>query len=334
MECEKALCNQIPKYFPDFHRHLRFLKILEWRNAEALLSCLVFQKKSSSCLARSALASADSSIPRIHHHPDYLSSEHLPAMEIIWGLGFFSQNLSFPCGSIHSTWMRNMRPEAMATGMAGSCRSAYFLECWGKNRRKQEKDGSQGSLCLLPPRCSTCPGSSRASRDEGGRRVWRAQCLPVMLHVGMLHPAGSRRDWEAASSRGLGRLCLDVSSRGSGMLRPNRSSTGSRILFPDGCGMGLKRLSLDGSNVRSRMLCPDGFNTESGMLCLDGSGTGSMPLSLARSNTRPSMLCPAGSGLGLRGPAQDQRCCARLDPDQDQGCSVLLFSVTDVTEGC
>lgn len=44
------------------------------------------------------------------------SSEHLLTMEIIWGLGFFSQNLSFPCSSIRSTWLQNIRLDAMATG--------------------------------------------------------------------------------------------------------------------------------------------------------------------------------------------------------------------------
>lgn len=157
-------------------------------------------------------------------HPSPGSTTFL-ATSSEFGFGFFFQNLSFPCGSIHSTRLWNTRMDATASGMAGSCRSARSLQHWGKRRRKQEKDRSQSSLCLLPPRCSACPGSSRA--PGLGWEAGLAELGALGRCCTRLDPEGVRIG-EAASSRGLGRLCLNVSGTGSGMLCPDRSGTGSR----------------------------------------------------------------------------------------------------------
>lgn len=222
-------------------------------------------------------------------------------MEIIWALGFASQNLLFSM---------QFNPQHLA--------AKYEAGCHG------HQDGWILQISSLPPMLGQ---KKEGNKKKMVPKVACASCHPGVPHV-QAHPeplrmrVGGRFGELSAFGRccmwgcctqldpegigkllpaeDLGRLCLDVSGRGSGMLCPDRSGTGSRILFPDGCGMGLKRLSLDGSSIRSRMLIPHGFNMGSGMLCQNVSGTGSVMLSLAGSNRRSSMLCPAAPGLGLR----------------------------------
>lgn len=212
LECRKPLYNQIPKHFPDFYRYPRFLKALEWRNAEALPSCPIFQKKSPPAV----WLSDQSWHPQTHPSPGSTtflatSSEHLPACRLsgVW----VSSPKTFLFPAVQSTapgWeIRGWMPRP-----PGWLDPADQLGA--KNRRRQEKDGSQGSL--LPPWSRACPGSSR---DE----VWCPRAL--------LQPAGSRTG--RLFPQRTGKAEPGWIREGIRVLRPARSGMASSIPLPEGC---------------------------------------------------------------------------------------------------
>lgn len=269
----KALCNQIPTYFPDFHRYPRFLKILEWRNAEAPLPCLVFQKKLSSCLAvRSVLAYTDLSIHRIHHLPGHLLGASLDHGDYL-GFGFLLPK---------SFFSMQFNPQHLAA---------------------KYKAGCHGHRMLGP--AYQLVSSNAGAKKEGNKEKTLPKAACVSCHPGVPRvqahpePPGMRVRGGFGKLGALGRCCTQLDPEGTGRLLPAEDWEGCAWMYlvgNQGCCVQIDLVqSLDGSSIRSSMLCPDGFNMGSGMLCLDESGTGSTTLNPSRSN-----MSPAGSGLGLR----------------------------------